>query len=479
VTSTNAALDEGGAGGVLAIWSLLVVLVGLALFGYSIVVTMRGRRSRKRRRRAPSSPPVPRPMPPPPASRPLPLPSGPMVGGMPVVGRPGALGPPRALPSGPSGHRDRRDIPRDPREMPGPRAYPGPRELPAGPGSRPLALPAGEARHPAPPRPAQDWPPPDRPSYDLPNVPVTGTGYGPVTTIYGLPGTSPPVAPTYSAPPDQTTVPAQPTPSSQAEASYSDSTNYGGSTNYSGSTNYGGSAGLAGITSYAGTTSYAPESQGFSGTPAQTTDSRASAPPEPTERLRTRPDECATLRAECEQLRGIAQQAAEKAAAAALEAEAAHTEHVLAMRAAEESLRAHEALVREAAEISAQVALLERQAAVPSDERLQAETTHAAFAAFRRGDISSDQLREVFKRAEGWSPEHDRLSKRTSELRAEEVDAARTRDAAERAEQQAAERARQAAVTARTLDDAARDAATDARGRCAAAEACEQRTRRR
>ena len=44
----------------------------------------------RRRRRGPSSQ-LPRPMPPPPASRPMPLPSGPMVGGMPVVGRPGSV----------------------------------------------------------------------------------------------------------------------------------------------------------------------------------------------------------------------------------------------------------------------------------------------------------------------------------------------------------------------------------------------------
>jgi hypothetical protein len=114
-----------------------------------------------------------------------------------------------------------------------------------------------------------------------------------------------------------------------------------------------------------------------------------------------------------------------------------------------------------------------------TNERLQQETSHAAFSAFRRGDISSEQLREVFRRAEGWTPEHDRLAKRSAEIRTEEADAARARIDAERIEQNAAERARLAVISARALEEAARDTDTDARGRCAAADACEERVRRR
>jgi colicin import membrane protein len=185
------------------------------------------------------------------------------------------------------------------------------------------------------------------------------------------------------------------------------------------------------------------------------------------------------LRAECEQLQERAKQAAAGATVAAQQAEAAQAEHTAAARLAEESRRAHQAMVREAAEVAAESVALEKIGTTRTDERLQQETSHAAFSAFRRGDISSEQLREVFRRAEGWTPDHDRLAKRATELRSEEADAARARVDAERAEQHAAERARLATVTARALDEAARDAATDARGRCAAAEACEQRLRRR
>jgi hypothetical protein len=164
---------------------------------------------------------------------------------------------------------------------------------------------------------------------------------------------------------------------------------------------------------------------------------------------------------------------------AAQEAETAQAEYAVAARQGEEARRAHDALVREAAQVATEIAALEKKGPTPGSERIQQETSHAAFSAFRRGDISSDQLREVFRRAEGWTPEHDRLSKRSTELRGEEAEAARARIDAERSEQNAAERARHASVTARALDEAARDAAADARGRCAAAEACEQRTRRR
>jgi hypothetical protein len=193
-----------------------------------------------------------------------------------------------------------------------------------------------------------------------------------------------------------------------------------------------------------------------------------------------RKDECAQLRAECEQLREFAATAQANATQAALDAETAHADFLSAQRVADEAHRAHERIAREAAEVANEIAVLDRSAPPVSEaarEKQQAETQHAAFAAYRRGDISSEQLREVFKRAEGWTPEHDRLSRRSTELRAEESDAARHREVAQLAAADAGERARAAAITARALDDQARTAALDARGRCAAAEACEGRRR--
>ncbi len=445
-----------------------------------------------------------------------------MVGGMPVVGRPGIGGP-----RGPSA------------------------ALP--PGSRPLALPAASStpRYPSPPAL-----PPAPPA--LPSGPVAGSGYGQMTSIYGTPGQSPSAGHGYGAdrPGQSSDPPSVPAATSgygaQQQTGYgapNQNTEYGGNEYGSGivpgypsqnqqsqSSEYGsgftpgyGSSSSTGTgqpygsaspttsyssgnqpSGYASTappalpsppappappppatsepTSYVPLYAGGVGTstgggmtdgrgllPAQRTDSPAIEP----EVDRSTPDECATLRSECEQLRERATQAATAAAVAAQQAETAQAEHAVAARAAQDARRAHEALVREAAEIASEIAALERMGPTPGNEKLQQETSHAAFSAFRRGDISSEQLREVFRRAEGWTPEHDRLAKRSADLRGEEADAARARIDAERVEQNAAESARLAVVTARAMDDAARDAATDARGRCAAAEACEQRVRRR
>jgi hypothetical protein len=291
--------------------------------------------------------------------------------------------------------------------------------LPAGFGAPPPALPSGQ--------------PPALPSGQpaLPAGPVAGSGPGTAlnpTTTYGVPANAPITGTTYGA------------------STYS-STTYG--------------AGTAGEA----------ESDRTMRVELPAGDRRSG-------RKRGRPDPCAGLRAECEQLREVAAAAAAAAAQAATEAESAHAAFVTTQLAADEARRALEDLLRESTEVSNQIAQLER---APSDanEKLQAETSHAAFAAYRRGDISAEQLREVFKRAEGWTPEHDRLSRRTNELRAQETELIRIRDAAILAEQVAGDVARTAAITARSLDEEARTAAVDARGRCAAADACERGNRRR
>jgi hypothetical protein len=194
---------------------------------------------------------------------------------------------------------------------------------------------------------------------------------------------------------------------------------------------------------------------------------------------RSRRDECAELRITCDELRQAAEAAARIAAQAVAEAEEAHVFYTAALRTAAEARQAHATLADEAAQLAAQVAELDKGPTNQAQQQLEKETTHAAFAAYRRGDISSEQLREVFRRAEGWTPEHDRISRRSMELRAEEVEALRSREAAEQAEAAAAERARLAAVSANALNDEAHAAADEARVACAAVVDCEQRGRRR
>jgi len=138
----------------------------------------------------------------------------------------------------------------------------------------------------------------------------------------------------------------------------------------------------------------------------------------------------------------------------------------------------HDAATARTAAITAELNKFERDP-TEAQQKLERETTHAAFAAYRRGDISSEQLREVFRRAEGWTPQQDQLSRDSLQARADEADTLRAREAAVQAEQIAAERARIAAISARALDEEARTAVEDARGVCAAAADCGQRTRRR
>jgi hypothetical protein len=202
----------------------------------------------------------------------------------------------------------------------------------------------------------------------------------------------------------------------------------------------------------------------------------AEPPPQPPPPSRS--PECLALWAEAEQLADRATQAHETAATASRAALAAEADYATAVLMAQRSRAAHEAVVRETAEVAAELSRLEKLGPQLVDERTQQETSHAAFVAFRRGDISAEQLREVFKRAEGWTPEHDRLTRRSTELRTEEANAARARIEAERAEPGAAQRARAAHAAAATLEAAARDADNVARLRRTAAEQCEARARR-
>ena len=421
-------------------------------------------------------------MPPPPASRPLPLPSGPTVGGVPVGRHLGLPRPPAALPPGPHSR---------PLALPGPPTQrfpsaPPPVGLPSAgspPALPPAALPHGG--HPAlPPGQRPALPPGQQPA--LPAGPTAGPvagnppGQGP-TSYAGTYDPTEQIA--ISATPSSTTYPA----STHGATTYG-ATTYGATTRGASSQDTSTQGATAqGATTY-GATTYGATTYGA--TPSDT-DAPVSGGPDryapvdsgrPDRKAakgkRGRPDPCAALRSECEQLRELATAAAANAAQAATDAESAHADFVLAQRTADEARRAIEEVVREANDVANQVAQLDR-APTDAQEKLQAETSHAAFAAYRRGDISAEQLREVFKRAEGWTPEHDRLSRLSNEMRAQETELIRIRDAAILAEQLAGDHARTAAIAARSLDEQARTAAVDARGRCAAADACEQRSRRR
>jgi hypothetical protein len=324
------------------------------------------------------------------------------------------------------------------------------------PSQRPLALP--QQVHPQPAQPQQPHHPYFPPPAALPAGPTTQPstyGTGPSAPTYGTGPNAPtygtgPNAPTYGTGPNAPTygtgaaisaTAATPSPTSAVPAAGYDST-------------------YEGISSIYG---------------APPADTPAEAPPR--EQKSKRPDECAPLRAEAERLAQVAETASATVAQAAAEAAEAHAQFVAAQRTSDEARRAYDTAIVEANDLAAQLAAVEK-VTDPGAQHLQQATTHAAFAAYRRGDISAEQLREVFKRAEGWTPEHDQMSRRVADLRGHEQELARARDAAQVAEAAAAGRAHTTAGLAHALEEQARSAAAEARAKAAAADACEQRRRR-
>jgi hypothetical protein len=171
-------------------------------------------------------------------------------------------------------------------------------------------------------------------------------------------------------------------------------------------------------------------------------------------------------RTRCQQASQVAAAAAEAAARATAEAMDAYDRYATAQRLREEAQLARDTANREAGVAERAAAAAERHRS-EDEQRMEKETTHAAFAAFRRGDISADELREVFRRAEGWSPERENMIRSATRLRTAEAEAQRELDLAGTAERVAAERARVAAVSARALEEEARAAAEAARAACA------------
>ena len=102
------------------------------------------------------------------------------------------------------------------------------------------------------------------------------------------------------------------------------------------------------------------------------------------------------------------------------------------------------------------------EASDESDESLR-EVTKAALGAYRRGDISVEQLSTVFRQATGWDPEQETRAKAIEARRAEESRARRMYQAAAAAERSASEAADIAVVAARALAEESVEVAAEAR----------------
>jgi hypothetical protein len=192
--------------------------------------------------------------------------------------------------------------------------------------------------------------------------------------------------------------------------------------------------------------------------------------------------ECAELRRRCDQLRRQAAAASAAAARATLAAEQAADRRAHAQRERAAAQDARDAAAAATAEASAAASaeaqrLAEQRSA--QDGEGERVTTHAAFAAFRRGDITAEQLREVFRRAEGWTPRQDDLTHEVIRCRAAEAEAQRALDFALTTEQVAEELAEEATRLAEQADNEARAAGGAAREVCTAAATCESGRKRR
>jgi hypothetical protein len=187
-----------------------------------------------------------------------------------------------------------------------------------------------------------------------------------------------------------------------------------------------------------------------------------------------RPAECARLRAEADVLARHAVAAAHEAERAAARAAGAGDHAAEADRARDEAWAAYEAEHR--AYGAARVAVPAPVAPPPGGPGTQ--VSRAALAAYRRGDLSLDELHQVWRRADGWDPVQEA---RAQDLERLAADARRARRAYEHASAVArarAQAAQVAGVAARALADEAVEAAAEAREARAAVDGCPQPRRR-
>ncbi|WP_144119465.1 hypothetical protein [Catellatospora sichuanensis] len=142
----------------------------------------------------------------------------------------------------------------------------------------------------------------------------------------------------------------------------------------------------------------------------------------------------------------LAERTAAELAAAEAERDAAWQAHLAAAQVLEE---ATEALPPETSE------------AVVSAENLR-EVSRAARAAYKRGDLSMEQLRAVWQQVDGWDQSRQDRSHELSRLRAEDAEAARLYHVAASRARHARRTAEVARVSSHALTQEAADAAYEA-----------------
>ena len=193
-------------------------------------------------------------------------------------------------------------------------------------------------------------------------------------------------------------------------------------------------------------------------------------------RSRTRrpdPVDCARLRAEADALAAHAASVARASSASAVAAAGAASRAAAAAAARDAAWTAYEAADRSHAD-ALRDAVAGRPAVAEPPERRH-DVSRAALAAYRRGAISVEELREVWRRAGGWDPAQERRERDAEHLAGERSRARRTYERAAALARERGRAAEVAEVAARALADEAAEAATEAWDARQAADDCARR----
>lgn len=185
------------------------------------------------------------------------------------------------------------------------------------------------------------------------------------------------------------------------------------------------------------------------------------------DRPRTPRPDPARLRAEADELAAHAAQAQIEAIRAAEGAVLARAEVAAAEQARDAAWTAQE-VIEQAYDLAWQAALAGRQAAQVTDDAAADDATReravsrAALSAYRRGDISVQELREVWRRAGDWDPAQEERERTAERCRIEQTAARRAYDRAAAEGRRAEQAARVAEVAAEALVDEAAESAAEA-----------------
>ncbi|WP_155374853.1 hypothetical protein [Catellatospora vulcania] len=170
--------------------------------------------------------------------------------------------------------------------------------------------------------------------------------------------------------------------------------------------------------------------------------------------------ERAKLTAEARELEEVAEEVLEAARSAVLLAERTVAELAEAEAARDAAWQAH-LVAAQLLEEATETLPPEPAEALVSAENLR-EVSRAARAAYKRGDLSMEQLRAVWSQVDGWDQSRQDRSHELSRLRAEDAEAARLYHVAASRARNARRAAEVARVSSHALTQEAADAAYEA-----------------